>query len=348
APALRVLEPGLATTLQDLGRGGFQRFGVPPSGALDPGALRLANALVGAQEAQAGLEIRFLGPVLAAEDGPVRLALAGAAASMLRMGIDGTETPIPDGRSLTLAPGERLRIGALSGSSTAYLALSPGFDVAAALGSRATLARAGLGGFAGRGLAAGDRLALLPGTPEGPELALPPADAADRAAPGSPSTVRVVLGPQDDLFTEDAVRAFLTADWRITKDADRMGLRLEGPRLSHRAGADIVSDGIETGAVQVPGTGQPILLLADRQTSGGYAKIAAAIRADLPLLGRLAPSAVLRFVAVSPVEGAAALRAAESSLRRRIAGIAPVGTGPSIDLEALYRENLITGQVEGD
>ncbi|MEM6489230.1 MAG: biotin-dependent carboxyltransferase family protein [Pseudomonadota bacterium] len=339
---LRVLDPGLVTTVQDRGRPGYQRVGIPPAGALDTEALALANALAGAPADAAALECRFLGPTLEAEGAAVRVALAGATARGTVTRTDGTSAPFEGWRSLILAPGDRLGLGALGPSATAYLAVSGGLALAPVMGSRSTLMRARLGGIDGRALRVGDRLAAG---------ALP--DPADRAERGlepprgwlSDAPIRVVLGPQDDHFTPEAVAAFLGSVWRISGKADRMGLRLEGPTLQHHTapgrGADIVSDGIVTGAVQVPGSGQPILLLADRQTSGGYAKIAAAISADLPRLGRLGPGRTLRFEAVDTGTAAALAAEARAHLQALIGAIAPVRDG--LDLDALYRENLISG-----
>ncbi|MEL6767357.1 MAG: biotin-dependent carboxyltransferase family protein [Pseudomonadota bacterium] len=344
---LKVIDPGLVTSLQDGGRRGFQRFGVPPSGALDRESLAEANALVGLGAEAPALEMRFLGPTLEAE-APLRLATAGAELAMALKRADGSEETVAGWRSVTLGAGDRLRIGPLKSSATAYLAVAGGFAARPVLGSAATLGRAGLGGFEGRAITGGDRLPLAAAAPEapaGPDRALPP-----RENPGAgPRRIRVVLGPQDDHFTDAGHEAFLATVWTVSDKSDRMGLRLEGGTLEHRAeaarGADIVSDGIVTGAIQVPGSGQPILLLADRQTSGGYAKIAAAITADLPLLGRAGPGTKLRFEVVTAAEGAEAARAAKAALQKRLGRMTDV-VDMELNLRALYNENLITGQVE--
>ncbi|MEM9782191.1 MAG: biotin-dependent carboxyltransferase family protein [Pseudomonadota bacterium] len=348
---LRIVEPGLATTVQDRGRPGLQRFGVPPAGAVDPEGLALALALADvrtqpqtdAPTDEAALECRVTGPTVEAEAAPLRLAWAGAGVAMQLTRQDGTGATLEGWRSITLMPGDRLAVGTLRGSTTGYLALSGGIDLSPVMGSRATLTRAGLGGLDGRALQPGDRLSTTAAPEPGAEHEVePPADWL------SEKPVRVALGPQDDHFTGAALEAFLSTPWRIGNRSDRMGLRLEGPVLAHDPrpghGADIVSDGIVTGAIQVPGSGQPILLLVDRQTSGGYAKIAAVIRADLPRLGRLGPGATIRFQAVDAREGARLTRDAAERLAARIAAIRPVRGG--LDLDALYRENLITGLVE--
>jgi biotin-dependent carboxylase-like uncharacterized protein len=331
--ALRVIEPGLHSTVQDLGRAAA-RWGAPPAGALDPEALRLANALVGEAEGAAALELLHVGPVLEAEAERVRLALVGAdVAATVERGA--TREALEAGRTVALRRGDRLRVGPLRGSRCACLAVEGGFDIAPVLGARATFAKSGFGGFHGRALRAGDRLPLLREAAEGPERGLPP------VALTPAREVRVVLGPQAEWFTEAARDTFLSAEWTVTRDADRMGLRLDGPALEHARGFNIVSDGIVTGAVQVPGAGRPIVLLVDRQTSGGYPKIACAVTADLPALGRCGPGARLRFRAVSPQEGAEAARARRAELDRLVAAIGPVRPSGAPDPEALWRENLI-------
>ncbi|MEL7347881.1 MAG: biotin-dependent carboxyltransferase family protein [Pseudomonadota bacterium] len=350
---LVIVEPGLATTVQDRGRFGLQRFGIPPSGALDPEGLAIANALAGNAPDAAALEMRVLGPTLRAEGGPVRIAVAGATVQMMlrdaepmALAAGGPPPVIPGWRSVTLSRGATLKVGALSEGATGYIAVAGGIAVPPTLGSAATLTRAALGGYQGRTLAAGDEIAVEGTPPTGLERHLPN---PPKPPPGWPClSVRVVLGPQADHFTDAALETFLSVRWRVSAKADRMGMRLEGPVLAHHPkpkGADITSDGIVTGAVQVPASGQPILLLVDRQTSGGYAKIAAAITADLPALGRLAPGGEIRFQAVSAAEGAALAQAAAGRLQRLIASIAPLPKA-GLSLEALHAENLIQPPID--
>ena len=255
-PSLRVLQPGLCTTVQDRGRFGHQRHGVPVCGALDGRALLLANLAVGNPPGQEALEILIAGPTLEVAADSVRVALCGSAT----LKVDGT-TMLP-GRSLTLRRGQLLTIGSVEGFS-AVLAVAGGFDLAPVLGSRSTCRKSGFGGLQGRALSAGDMLPLRSATaPREPERFCPPLPEA-----GGP--VRVIRGPQDDLFRDDAVDSFFRQAWGLARDSDRMGARLEGMPLAHRNGADIVSDGIVTGSIQVPGNGLPIVLLADHQTTGG-------------------------------------------------------------------------------
>lgn len=339
--ALRVVQPGLLATLQDLGRFGAQELGMPVAGAIDPLALRLANALVGNPQQAGALEIGYLGPTLEVVAQSARVAVVGPVALGLSEPGDPAERPLAPGRSHLLREGARLRIGPVDGMAYAYLAVEGGFAAPPFMGSQSTYLRAGLGGFAGRSLAAGDLLAL----------ARPAASARGELAAGGPlpygeGPVRVVLGPQDDLFTAEALQTFLSADYTVTKEADRMGLRLDGPRLAHKAGPDIVSDGIATGCIQVPGSGQPIVLLADHQTIGGYAKIAAVASADLPRLGQLTPGRRLRFAAIDVAAAEALRRQQEAAFGRLVAGLAPPRPAGGIDTEALARNNLITGAID--
>ena len=213
----------------------------------------------------------MLGPVVHIKTDSVRVALTGTNAPFEILG--GEAGTVPAWQSARLVKGQILRIGSLRDSATCYLAVEGGFDLPPTFGSRSTYLRGRIGGFAGRALQAGDQLPLrLPSTAERDERCLPAVPTVD-----TKGMLRVVLGPQATHFTHDAIRTFLSSDYVISHQADRMGFRLEGPALKHSQGYDIVSDGIATGAIQVPGTGKPIVLLADRQTSGGYPKIAVVI-----------------------------------------------------------------------
>jgi biotin-dependent carboxylase-like uncharacterized protein len=337
--ALRVISPGLMTTLQDLGRPGYQRLGIPVSGALDPISLRAANLIVGNPAAMAALEIAYQGPVLAVEADSVRVALAGASAPVDILDESGAAHRLPPLLSMRLQRGQHLRVGALGGG-VAYLAVEGGFAVEPMLGSRSTHTRAGIGGFAGRAVAAGDALPLTSATAdEREERMLPALDLAP------PARFRIVLGPQDDYFTEGAIRTLLESIYTVSPDADRMGMRLEGPRLEHAKGFDIVSDGIAPGAIQVPGNGLPIVLLADRQTTGGYPKVAAVISADLPALGRLAPGGKVAFQAVSIDEAEAARRQMAAMIADLETSVVPARRA-RVDEAKLLSENLVSGAVD--
>lgn len=337
SPALRVVEPGLLTAIQDLGRTGYQRLGIPVSGAIDSVALRAANVVVGNPQGMAGLEIALVGPTLEVEAESVRVAVCGGATVLTIESANGDARRVRALESVTLERGDRFRIGSVEGTAVAYVAVAGGFDLQPFLGSLSTYVRGGFGGLEGRALRKGDWLPLKRGTAPDradlrlEELDLPPAH-----------LVRVMPGPQDDWFTCEAMAAFLGSDYVVTRDADRMGLRLDGPRLEHTKGANIVSDAIAPGAIQVPGNGLPIVLLADRQATGGYPKIATVISADLPALGRVSPGAKVRFAAVSLEQAEAARVGLEARLRGLEQELVPIGPrGP--ELARLLSLNLISG-----
>lgn len=336
---LRVVQPGLRTTVQDLGRVGSQRLGIPVSGALDPIALRAANIVVGNPQSTAGLEMTALGPTLEVEAESVRISVAGGRTALAIDRRDGSRRDVPQFESVRLVEGDKLRVGGIAGSAVAYLAIEGGLALTPFLGSLSTYVRGGFGGLDGRVLAAGDRLPLAMSSVEAhTEQRL---DALDL----SPAqTARIVPGPQADYFTQEAMAAFLGSPYVVSRDADRMGLRLEGPRLVHAKGYNIVSDGIAPGSVQVPGSGHPIVLLADRQTTGGYPKIATVISADLAALGRVLPGMSLRFEAVTVAEAQAARRALEAAMGLLAGRLLPARIG-ALDLERLYDTNLVSGVI---
>jgi allophanate hydrolase len=340
SPGLNVLAPGFHTTVQDLGRIGCQEIGVPASGALDGVSLRIANALVGNPAATPGLEILLSGPTLEVAADNVRVALVGAGAS-LRIG---RRDPfvVAAGQSVTVPADEVFQVVASQHSACCYLAVEGGIAVPLMLGSASTYTRAAIGGLEGRALRREDLVPLaITLASQGPELRSPALPAA-----GGEQSIRVILGPQQEFFTKEAVTALLNGEFRVSKDADRMGMRLDGPLLQHCAGWDIISDAIATGSIQVPGSGQPIILLADHQTTGGYPKIATVISADLPLVGRRRPGDPIRFVAVSVETAEAAYREEERRLAELVAGLEQVPQS-RLDLSSLYASNLISGVTTG-
>jgi biotin-dependent carboxylase-like uncharacterized protein len=289
---IRITDPGPQTTVQDLGRIGQLRYGIPPSGPIDVRAFVAANRLVGNADGAAGLECTLMGP---------RFTVEAACA----MAVTGAETPVtingdeaPRWTTLVLAPGDAVRVGAARAGVRVYVAFSGGLDVPVVLGSRATYLRGRLGGVAGRALKRDDVLRLLP-APMPPRQRLPPS-----AIPPleSEPEIRVVLGPQADRFTDEGIAAFLAGPYRMLPQSDRMGARLSGPRIAHARGHDIISDGIALGSVQVPGDGQPIVLLVDRQSTGGYTKIATVGSFDIGRIGQVKPGQSVRFRAVDVAE----------------------------------------------
>lgn len=285
--------PGLLTTVQDGGRYGYERFGMSPAGPMDRRAFRIANILVGNRRDESALEATVTGPTLVF-DGDGVIALTGA-----DMDSELNGAPCPTYRALAVHAGDRLSMGAAKEGCRAYIAFFGGLDVPPIMGSRATALQNRIGGYEGRKLAAGDAISVRA---EGPL----PGNLAGRQAPrpvfSRDITVRVILGPQDDLFTREGLDTFLTRPYTVSNDFSRMGYRLEGPVIHHVADGNIISDGIVAGAIQVPTSGQPIIMMAERQTVGGYTKIAAVISADLPLVGQCRPGDTLRFRAVSVEE----------------------------------------------
>lgn len=303
---IEVVAPGLFTTVQDTrGRPEFQRYGVPVGGALDPFSAAAANALLDNPPEAAVLEITLAGPTL----GFSAAAAFGLAGGDLGALLNGVE-PVSPGWSWLARPGSSLSFGERRWGARAYLALGGGLDVPPVLGSRSADTRAGYPGLAGRPLRAGDRLAFGPVNDVvsrcGRSLALD----FDPHAP-----VRVLPGPHVDRFAAGALDAFCSAEWEIGEQADRMGYRLVGPTLGHVRGADVASLGLPVGAVQVPGDGRPIVLLADHQPTGGYTVLACVIRADLGLLAQRAPGEHVRFRLTTPEAGRQALLAQRAQLR---------------------------------
>ena len=339
---VEVVDSGLAVSIQDRGRTGYRNIGVPVSGALDPVLMMAANALVGNPEDAAVLEVGLSGPSLKALSGTVRIGLAGDLGAQL-VNTRGQVLKVQPWQTATLVPGDILRIGGVS-QGVGYVALTGGVQVPAQLGSRSTYLRAAIGGVQGRAPKVGDRLQCeaVRGDPW--------LESRGRAPwHHERGPIRVILGPQEDHFTPQAVANFLTRPYSVTRDMDRMGLRLDGEKLAHNEkGAEIVSDGVAPGTIQVPANGQPIVLMADCQTSGGYPKIATVIRADLPRLAHLRPGDELRFVAVSHAEAAKALREQVQRLADWVGAIQTFRPPGVIDEAALYGANLICGAVRGD
>jgi antagonist of KipI len=307
--SLRVLEPGFLAMVQDLGRTGYESLGVPVNGVMDAFALRAANALVGNPPRAAGLEFTLQDLVLQAQ-ADCLVALAGTG---YELAVDGRTLPA----WMAVAVRRRwiIHLHEVSGGGWGYLAVNGGITVPPVMGSRSTYLRGGFGGFDGRLLQAGDILPVGPFNPAMLGLAgrrLPP---ELRPAYARQAAIEVILGPQADYFTEAGIQTYLESEYAVTHLSDRMGYRLDGPPVQHTGGADILSEGVCFGSVQVPADGKPIVLMADRQTAGGYAKIATVISADLPLLAQCPPgSGRVRFRATT-------VSAAQARYRVLLAGI---------------------------
>ena len=311
---IEILDGGMFTIVQDLGRYGYQRYGLPVSGAMDAFALRAANLLVGNSEDDAGLEMTLAGPHLRFLDETV-VAITGAD---LAPTLDGN--PFPMWQPVAVQKDAELLFHGINDGVRAYLAIAGGVDVPPMLGSRSTYTRANIGGLEGRALVHGDRIAASTGMDrvEGRRF---PRGAVPRY--GHAHRLRVTPGQQFDAFTEHGIETFLSSSYTVTPRSDRIGYRLEGSPIEHKAGADIVSDGIPLGAVQVTGDGMPIVLLADRGTTGGYTKIATVISADIMRLAQAAPGDAVTFQEVSLEEAQAALLEQESLIQE-------IRNGPSV------------------
>jgi biotin-dependent carboxylase-like uncharacterized protein len=340
-PALRIISPGLSTTIQDVGRSGFQRLGVSVAGALDPVSLHAANALAGNPGNTGALEALYVGPTFAVDADDTRLAFAGAEAAIEILDdadARGGEI-IAAMRSVRVRRGQVVRVGSLKQGATLYIAVEGGFAVEPALGSVSTDSRGRMGGWQGRPLLEGDAIPLRRDTAtDRDEYRI---DGLDLAAP---RRFRAVPGPQNDNFSDLEIERFFASEYTVSAGSNRMGMRLEGQAIRHLCGFNIVSDAIATGSIQVPGSGQPIVLLADHQTTGGYPKIATVISADLPALGRLPIGSRVSFAPVTVEEAAAARR----ELFATVDGIAGKMVGLAIPAAAavaarLLECNLISG-----
>jgi biotin-dependent carboxylase-like uncharacterized protein len=282
-----VHKAGLLTTVQDRGRYGYQRFGMPVSGAMDVFSLELANLLVGYDPGDACLEATISGPELEFT-GATWIAITGA-----DMDPHLNDQGIPMNTAIDVRPGDRLGFRGLRSGCRTYVAFAGGIAVPPVMGSRSTYLRAGIGGFQGQALMAGDELML--GEPlRKPRLKKIPEGLIPEYK--HEQTLRIISGPEAHYFEITGLRSFLSAEYTVTVQSDRMGYRLSGEPIKHIEGmSNIISAGISMGTVQVPGDGQPIILMADRQTSGGYARIGNVITVDLTLLSQMRPGDKLRF-----------------------------------------------------
>jgi KipI family sensor histidine kinase inhibitor len=294
-PALEVLEPGLLTSVQDAGRVGRRRFGVATAGAVDRPALAAANRALGNAEHAAALECTVTGPALRFEQ-PLRFAIAGADLGAVLERADLGPWPVPLGAGVLARPGNVLRFRGRVSGCRALVALAGGVEEPPVLGSRSTDLQSGFGGHRGRALRVGD--VLWAGRGGAGRLQDSPVQPHPERV-----TVRVVLGPQADHLEAGSVASFLSTTWGVGASSDRVGCRLDGPRLRHAGRAEILSDGMVPGSVQVPPDGRPIVMLADAPTTGGYPKLATILSRDLPRLGQLVPGAgEVRFEAVTVEE----------------------------------------------
>ena len=330
--ALKILAAGPGVTLQDAGRRGYLRFGVTGAGPMDRPAMATVNRAVGAAAGATAIEISLGGLDVTAEGTPLQIAIAGGG-----FDISLDEQRLPLAVRLMLRPGSRLRVRAGAFGAWCYLAVAGRIDVPPVLGSNATHTRSSLGGLQGRALIAGDVLPIV--EPNACEESLAAVTAPWLAPIDGP--IRLVLGPQADYFSQDQIARFCSQQWIVSNRSDRMAYFLDGPQIAPANGLDIVSDGIVMGAIQVLGDGRPMVLMADRQVTGGYPKIATVIGPDLGRLAQTRPGSQVRFAAVT-IEAAVEARRAEAALFE-----APIETVPlvrkDLSAELLLGSNLISG-----
>lgn len=306
-----MLAPGCLTTVQDLGRYGHLRYGVPISGAMDAFSLAAANLLVGNSPNDAGLEITITGPELSVL-ASTQIALTGGAISPI---VNGRSVPM--WQTLNVQLGDVISFGKMEGGCRSYLAFRGGIDAPLVLGSKSTYVRGGFGGIGGRQLRIGDVIEGFEVAPLEHEYRVP-----DDLVPqfGRDLRVHVILGPQADMFTEAGIETFFSSQYKVTSEADRMGYRLEGPLIEHKGKADIVSDALLPGAVQVPKNGKPIVMMRDAQTTGGYTKIAVVCTSDLSVLGQARPDGLIEFSRITVAEAHRRLQE-QNRLLRNLSGM---------------------------
>ncbi len=285
---------GFLTTVQDMGRTGYQESGMSVSGVMDQRSAALANILVGNEENEAVLEITLMGPMMEFTEDTV-IAVTGGNLLPKQNGKD-----FPMYRAVPVRRGDVLSFAGMAGGSRAYVAFAGGLDIPLQMGSRSTNLKSKIGGLEGRKIAGGDEIGFRAPKTDLPNLRRRSVEPEDFTA--SERVIRVVMGPQDDCFTEKGIETFLSAVYAYTNESDRMGCRLEGEVIEHKNGGDIITDGIAFGAIQVPSHGRPIIMMADHQTTGGYTKIAGVITVDLPLVAQARPGDKVHFKKVSVEE----------------------------------------------
>lgn len=303
---IRVIKAGFFTTVQDFGRVGYQKFGMPVAGVMDNFSYRVANYLVGNNEGEAVLEATFLGPELEFNC-DLSIAVTGAP---MNPKLNGTEIPMWE--SVKVTKGDKISLGAITKGLRSYIAFSGKINVELVNNSKSTYVKSGIGGFKGRRLMDNDELNIEPS-----EEIIYGKYMDSKFIPeiNKKETIKVLLGPQNDYFTQEGINTFLNQKgYKISKEADRMGYRLEGDIIEHKEKADIISDGALFGSIQVPANGQPIILMADRQTTGGYTKIATVISSDLPKLAQMGSDCKIVFEKVSIREARELYRKYEENL----------------------------------
>ncbi|MGA3302178.1 MAG: biotin-dependent carboxyltransferase family protein [Methylovirgula sp.] len=335
--ALHILRAGPGATIQDGGRFLYRRYGVTPAGPMDWRAFRTANLALDNARDDAGIEIALGGVELTCEGSALPLAFCGGAFQWRRNG-----KPLPCAMRLTLQPGETLSARPGAWGAFAYLAVAGGLATPPVLGSRATQTRAHMGGLDGRMLQAGDVLPVAASS----FAAQREAEIAAPWLPRDTAPFRVVLGPQQDYFTEDALATFFSAEFRLTHEADRMAYRFDAATIAHAHDFNIVSDGIALGAIQIAGDGKPLVLMADHQPTGGYPKLGHVARADLGRLAQLRPGETCRFAQIGVDEARNAWLQCEDAIAETQRFLRPLRREPTNG--DLLQINLSSGIIDVD
>lgn len=337
---IKVNKAGFFTTVQDLGRIGYQKFGMPVAGVMDNFSYQIANYLVGNSECEAVLEATFLGPELEFND---EMSVAITGANMMPK-LNGKAIPMWE--SVKVSKGDKLVLSGITSGLRTYIAFSGSLEIDLVNNSKSTYAKSGIGGFKGRKLMNNDELEI-----KIPENIISGKYLDSKYIPEyeMKNIIRVILGPQDDYFTDEGINTFLnTEGYKITKEADRMGYRLDGKTITHKEKADIISDGAIFGSVQVPANGLPIILMADRQTTGGYTKIATVISSDLPILAQMGTGCEIVFKRIALAEAHKLYKEYKkriSAIKEQIANSqrvnkAPVEIAENLGIEPLRKLNI--------
>lgn len=301
---IEIVKPGLFTTIQDLGREGWQRNGIVVAGAMDPLSLQIGNILVGNERNEAGLEVTLLGPeILFLDEGVI--AICGGDLTPTLEG-----KPVPLWQTFRVKKGQVLRFGERRSGARAYIAIAGGIDIKPIFGSKSTYVKGRVGGLDGRALQKGDVLKRGGSSLQRSTNLFVGTALLKKYIPvyEKERTFRLIPGPEIDAFLESSITRFLTTPFVVTPQTDRMGYGLQGARLIHKKSADIISDAVTFGTIQVPANGQPIILMADRQTTGGYTRVANIITVDLPYMAQLLPGDKVSFKEVTIHEAQAIYR----------------------------------------
>ncbi len=344
---LRIVSAGLLSTIQDTGRFGLRHLGIPWAGALCPAWQAIANALVGNDSTHPIIECFEGGLQIQAIDHEITVAVVGSPSAVIKVGSKAHGETCKPNRSLTIAPGDSLALSSTGDSRHAVLAIA-NVDIPEHLGSASTYAKASLGGLNGSVLQAGDTVCIQHHSLDSGNKWIHKQCQLPEELLYQRDELRVIAGPQFDHFSGDGIDTFLSACFELSAEADRMGVRLDGPVITHlnASSKDIVSDAIVPGSIQIPGTGLPIVLLNDAHTAGGYPKIATVISIDLPVLGVRRAGSQIRFKRIDIDQAIAARTHQQQLLERAIESISPCIV-LDISLDSLFSNNLIDGVTDG-